>query len=205
MNYEQINQDLADKSAQEIIDWAVAQGGNPIVTTNFGPQEAVILHMAVQAKADIPVVWIDSGYNTSQTYKIAEEIIEKLNLNVHVFTPRVSAARCDAALGGIPSVDDPRHPEFTEQFKLEPFRRAMAEMAPSVWLTAVRSEQTEFRSNMEIASEGIGGCIKVAPLLEWTTAQMAEYLEANGLPSVEKYFDPTKALGNRECGLHTKI
>jgi len=205
MNYEQINKDLANKSAQEIIDWAVAQGGNPIVTTNFGPQEAVILHMAVQAKADIPVVWIDSGYNTSQTYKIAEEIIEKLNLNVHVFTPRVSAARCDAALGGIPSVDDPRHPEFTEQFKLEPFRRAMAEMAPSVWLTAVRSEQTEFRSNMEIASEGIGGCIKVAPLLEWTTTQMAEYLEANGLPSVEKYFDPTKALGNRECGLHTKI
>ena len=205
MNYEQINQDLANKSAQEIIDWAVAQGGNPIVTTNFGPQEAVILHMAVQAKADIPVVWIDSGYNTSQTYKIAEEIIEKLNLNVHVFTPRVSAARCDAALGGIPAVDDPRHPEFTEQFKLEPFRRAMTEMAPSVWLTAVRSEQTEFRSNMEVASEGIGGCIKVAPLLDWTTEQMASYLEANGLPSVEKYFDPTKALGNRECGLHTKI
>lgn len=205
MNYQQINQELATKSAQEIIDWAVQQGSAPIVTTNFGPQEAVILSMAVKAKADIPVVWIDSGYNTSQTYKIAEQVIQQLGLNVHVFTPKVSAARCDAALGGIPAVDDPRHAKFTEQFKLEPFKRAMTEMAPSVWLTAVRSEQTEFRAGMEIASEGIGGCLKVAPLLNWTTEQMAEYLAEHNLPSVEKYFDPTKALGNRECGLHTKI
>lgn len=201
----QANQTLAQAEPQRIVEWALENAQNPIVTTNFGPNEAVILHMAAQVKADIPVVWIDSGYNTRQTYLIAEQLIESLGLNIHVYTPRISAARRDAALGGIPSVDDEAHAEFTEQFKLEPFARAMREQAPDVWLTAVRSEQTEFRQNMNIIGEGPNGVIKVAPVLHWKEADMKAYLEAHNLPSVEKYFDPTKAISNRECGLHTKI
>ncbi|WP_421861841.1 phosphoadenosine phosphosulfate reductase family protein [Motiliproteus sp.] len=199
------NQELLNASPQQIIEWAIKQAKNPITTTNFGPFEAVILHMAVQVKADIPVVWIDSGYNTRETYKVAQQLIDTLNLNIDVYTPKVSAARCDAALGGIPSVDDERHAEFTEQFKLEPFARAMNEYQPDVWLTAVRSEQTAFRQEMEIVGTGPNGVLKVAPLLHWKEADMQRYLEENDLPNVIKYFDPTKALANRECGLHTKL
>lgn len=205
MHIEDINQSLAGKTPQEIIEWAVSQPGKIIVTTNFRPQEAVILHMAAQAKPDIEVLWVDSGYNLPNTYRFADQVIEQLNLSVSVYSPTVTAARRDAVMGGIPMVDDPDHERFTEQFKLEPFRRAMAEMKPDLWLTAVRREQTEFRQNMTPVSATASGAIKVAPLLDWTDADMEAYLAKHGLPDEKKYFDPTKAEANRECGLHTQL
>ena len=199
------NQELSKAQPKDIIEFALKEAQKPLTTTNFGPYEAVILHMVTQVNADMPIVWIDSGYNTRETYKVAEQLIQTLNLNIDVFTPKISAARQDAVLGGIPFVEDEAHEKFTEQFKLEPFSRAMKEHQPDVWFTAVRREQTEFRQGLDVFSQGPNGMLKVAPLLEWKEADMLQYLEQHGLPNVEKYFDPTKALANRECGLHTKL
>lgn len=198
-----INRQLADQSPLDIIRWAVDLNKEIIVTTNFGPYEAVILHMATQVKPDIPVVWIDSGYNTHETYLTAEKIIQDLNLNLHVFIPEMTAARRDALMGGIPEVDSEQHEEFTRQVKLEPFQRAMTTMKPEVWLTAIRRDQTAFRQGLDIVSHGPFNVLKVAPLLNWTEADMEKYRQEHDLPQVENYFDPTKVLGNRECGLHT--
>ena len=205
INIDKTNRTLTALTPQDIMKWAIELAEKPIVTTNFGPYEAVILHMAVQVKPDIPVVWIDSGYNTRETYLVAKKLIEQLHLNCEVYTPRVSAARCDAALGGIPDLDDPRHGEFTEQFKLEPFSRAMKEQQPDVWLTAVRREQTAFRQDMDIVSLGPNDTLKVAPVLHFSEADMQDYLTQFNLPNVTNYFDPTKGLAHRECGLHTKL
>ncbi|RJS94627.1 phosphoadenosine phosphosulfate reductase family protein [Salinisphaera sp. Q1T1-3] len=199
------NAELAGQHPQQIVNWAASLGGKTIVTTNFGPYEAVILHLAVQAKPDIDVVWIDSGYATRKTYLFAEKLIADLNLNIHVFNPLSSAARRDALMG-IPDVDDPQHEEFTNQVKLEPFGRAMREMAPDVWLTAVRRDQTAFRQGMDIVSQDKpGGVVKVAPVLEWTELDMERYLTEHDLPNEKNYYDPTKVLGNRECGLHNRF
>jgi phosphoadenosine phosphosulfate reductase len=205
LDLDKANLEFGQSSPQSIINWALEQAHKPIVTTNFGPHEAVILHMVTQANPTISVIWIDSGYNTRATYTVAQSLIDRLNLNIDVYTPKVSAARQDAALGGIPSIDEERHAAFTEQFKLEPFSRAMQAVAPDIWFTAVRSEQTAFRRNMKVFSEGVNGVIKVAPLLHWKETQMNAYLEEHSLPNVDKYFDPTKAEAGRECGLHTKI
>lgn len=200
-----VNADLAGRHPQEIVNWAAGLGGRTIVTTNFGPYEAVILHMAVQAQPDMDVVWIDSGYATRKTYLFAEKLINELELNIHVFNPLASAARRDAIMG-IPDVDDPQHEEFTHQVKLEPFGRAMRAMNPDVWLTAVRRDQTAFRQGMEIVSQDkAGGVVKVAPVLEWTEIDMERYLIERGLPNETNYYDPTKVLGNRECGLHNRF
>lgn len=198
-----INRQLADQNPEDIMRWAVDLDKDIIVTTNFGPYEAVILHMAVQVKPDIPVVWIDSGYNTAETYLKAERVIRDLNLNLHVFQPAMTAARRDALFGGIPAVDTEEHEEFTRQVKLEPFQRAMTTMQPEVWLTAVRRDQTAFREGMDIVSDGPFNVLKVAPLLNWTQAEMEQYRQQHALPQVDDYFDPTKVHGNRECGLHT--
>lgn len=124
---------------------------------------------------------------------------------MRVYNPLVSAARRNALMG-IPDVDDPRHEEFTNQVKLEPFTRALQDMAPDVWLTAVRREQTAFRAGMDIVSQDKpGGVIKVAPVLEWTEADMAGYRDEYDLPDETRYYDPTKVLGNRECGLHNRL
>lgn len=104
---------------------------------------------------------------------------------------------------GIPDVDDPRHREFTEQVKLEPFRRAMQEQRPDVWFTNLRRGQTAHRDSLNILSLDRSGVLKVSPFYYWDDAQLDAYLKAYDLPNEHQYFDPTKVLENRECGLHT--
>ena len=199
------NAALEGKTPQEIIAWAIAQSENPLVTTNFRPYESVILHMAVQVKPDIKVLWVDSGYNTSATYRFAEKMIQDFNLNVETYIPQQTSARRNVLMKGIPDIDDPLHDEFTRQVKLEPFQRALATMSPDLWLNAIRKDQTEFRQSLEIVSANKDGIIKVAPLFNWTEADLEAYLVEHGLPNEHDYFDPTKALETRECGLHTQL
>ena len=77
----EINKQLSGKSPEEIVSWALSFAKKPIITTNFRPFEAAILHLVSKQKNDIDVVWCDTGYNTPQTYKHAEKIISRLQLN----------------------------------------------------------------------------------------------------------------------------
>jgi len=199
------NQQLAANRPEEIIAWALTQASNPVVTTNFGPYEAVILHMAVQARPDIQVIWIDSGYNTSATYRFAEKLIARLELNVRTFIPQQTAARRNVLMQGIPEIDQPLHDEFTRQVKLEPFARALVEIQPDVWFNAIRKDQTDYRQSLDIVSTSKSGIVKVAPLFNLISADLDAYLAAHQLPDENDYFDPTKALETRECGLHTRL
>ena len=199
------NQHLAQRSADEIVRWALERSERPLVTTNFRPFEAVSLHLVTQVKPDIQVLWVDSGYNTSATYRFAESLIERLNLNIHTYIPQMSSARRNVLMGGIPDVDDPQHEEFTRQVKLEPFQRALGELRPDLWFNAIRKDQTEFRQSLDVVSQSRDGVLKVAPLFHWNDADLEAYLERFALPNELDYFDPTKALETRECGLHTQL
>ena len=151
------------------------------------------------------MLWVDSGYNTSATYRFAESLIERLDLNIVTYIPQVSSARRNVLMGGIPDVDDPQHEEFTRQVKLEPFQRALSELKPDLWFNAIRKDQTEFRQSLDVVSQSRDAVLKVAPLFHWSEADLEAYLERFALPNELDYFDPTKALETRECGLHTQL
>ncbi|MFB2538704.1 MULTISPECIES: phosphoadenosine phosphosulfate reductase family protein [unclassified Acinetobacter] len=197
----QINADYG-KDSQKLIEWALDLNKKAIVTTNFRPFEAVILHMLTQVRPDIPVVWMDNGYNTDTTYRYVEELTKLLNLNLITYLPKRSRAHREAIDGAVPSLDDPRHAAFTEEVKLEPFNRAIQEIQPEVWFTALRATDTAQRAQMQPVSINPDGLIKVAPLLHWHAKDLWQYLQQHGLPDNEDYFDPTKAEDHRECGLH---
>lgn len=201
LNLTQVNAELKDKSPVEIIAWAISFAKNPVITTNFRPYEVAILKAVTDVQKDIKVIWCDTGYNTMQTYKHAEDIIEKLNLNIHLYTPKQTAAHRNVVLG-VPSVEDPKHVLFTEQVKLEPFSRAMKEHQPDVWFTNLRKGQTAFRDSIDVVSQSKDGVVKVSPFYNWTDEQLDAYLVAQNLPNEFTYFDPTKVESNRECGLH---
>ena len=196
------NAQLKGIPPQEIIAWALQHGDKPVVTTNFRPYEVAILHAVTDVDPDIPVIWCDTGYNTPQTYKHAEELISRLGLNIKLYVPQQTTAHRDVVIG-IPDINDPLHAEFTEQVKLEPFKRAMNEHKPDVWFTNLRKGQTAHRDSLDILSLGKDGVLKVSPFFYWDDAQLDRYLAEYKLPNEHKYFDPTKVLENRECGLHT--
>ena len=199
---EDLNTTLKDKTPLEIAQWAVSKAKSPVVTTNFRPYEAAILKVCAASLSDIPVIWCDSGYNTSKTYTHAEEVIDLLDLNVQLYVPKQTTAHRDVVMG-IPDIEDPKHILFTEQVKLEPFKRAMADFKPDVWFTNLRKGQTALRDSLDIVSLGSDGVLKVSPFYYYSDAELDVYLEENNLPNEFTYFDPTKVLGNRECGLHT--
>lgn len=201
MNIEKINTELATKTPLEIVQWALKTAQKPIVTTNFRPYEAAILHLVTKADPSIKVIWCDTGYNTSSTYKHAEELIDTLALNIQLYTPKQTAAHRDVVLG-IPQVDDPRHQLFTEQVKLEPFKRAMSVHQPDLWFTNLRKGQTAFRNSIGVVSQNADGVLKVSPFYHFSDEELDQYLKDHSLPNEFNYFDPTKQLDNRECGLH---
>jgi len=199
------NEELRAKSPLEIVRWAVAQaGGRAIVSTNFRPYEAAILHLAVQAQPDIPVLWVDHGYNRPATYRHAEELRAKLGLNLKPFLPRLTPAHRDSIHGPIPTTEDEAGlKKFSALMKLEPFQRGMRELAPTVWLTALRQVQNPNRAGLDIVSlDENFGALKVSPLFYSTDADLEAYLAQHKLPNEWDYFDPAKADEKRECGLH---
>ena len=201
MDLTHINTELG-RNAQGLVDWAVGLNQPAIITTNFRPFEAVILHMVTCANPKVPVVWMDNGYNTEATYRFADEVTKLLNLDLHIYLPRRSRAHREAVEGATPVLDDPRHAAFTAEVKLEPFTRALGETAPKVWFTALRATDTAVRAQMAPVSVNPDGLIKVAPLLHWSSKDLYQYCDIHGLPNNFDYVDPTKGEDNRECGLH---
>jgi phosphoadenosine phosphosulfate reductase len=197
-----LNKSLKNKTPLEITQWAVLNAETPVVTTNFRPYEVAILNVCSKALSDIPVIWCDSGYNTPNTYRHAEEIIDMLELNVKLYVPKQTTAHRDVTMG-IPDINDHKHKIFTEQVKLEPFRRAMSDFTPDVWFTNLRKGQTALRDSLDIVSMSKDGVLKVSPFYYYNDEELDVYLEEHKLPNEFKYFDPTKVLENRECGLHT--
>lgn len=204
LDLDAINKELKEKSPGEIIQWALKQGENPVITTNFRPYEVAILHACVSNMPSMPVIWCDSGYNTKATYIHAESLIDTLGLNVSLYVPEQSAAHRNVVMGGIPDVDTKLHTKFTQQVKLEPFKRAMSEHKPDVWFTNLRKGQTAFRDSLDIITQGSDGIIKVSPFFYWSDDQLDTYLSEHDLPNEHDYYDPTKVLEHRECGLHTQ-
>jgi len=195
------NRELKNNTPEEIIDWALKLTEERIVTTSFGKYSAVLLSTFFKKDKDIKVIWCDTGYNIPETYNHALELMSRFKLNVHTYIPLQSKAFTDATLG-MPDVNNSNHNEFTEIVKLEPFRRALKEHQPQVWFTNIRVRQTELRKSKDILSYSKDGILKVSPFYYWTDNELDEYLEVNNLPKNSTYFDPVKALENRECGIH---
>jgi phosphoadenosine phosphosulfate reductase len=198
----QLNNRFKDRRPEDVVEWTTQLGRKSVVTTNFRPYEAAILHLVSQVTPEIPVLWCDTGYNTEHTYRHARYLHKLLQLNLFQYAPRQTTAWREVEMG-IPGIEDPQHSLFTEQVKLEPFRRAMAEHAPEVWFTNLRKGQTAHRSGLGIFSYSKDGILKVSPFFHWSDHELDAYLGRYGLPNEERYWDPTKVLENRECGLHS--
>lgn len=213
MSSEQIsdfNQAVQSFSAPDLLRWALDRSeGKAVVTTNFRPYEAVILHLATSAQPDIPVLWVDHGTNLPETYRFAEACRARLNLNLLPFLPKMTAAHWLAVNGGsVPMPDEVERVEsFSRIMKLEPFQRGMSELAPKVWLTALRREQNPQRaaSLQPVMWDEKFQCLKINPLLDWTSARLDAYLAEFDLPNERTYYDPAKGDEKHECGLHAPL
>jgi len=195
------NKFLKELEPIEIIEWMMNLSENPMLTTNFGPYSASLIHAVNTVNKNTNIVWCDTGYNTSQTYDYANHLIDRFSLNMHIYGPKSTSIYKDTTQG-IPFIDTPEHKLFTEEVKLEPFNRAIKEHQPDVWFTNLRADQNEHRSTLDILHIGKEGILKVSPFFYYSEFELELYLQEFGLPNEKRYYDPTKVLAKRECGLH---
>ena len=177
-----IQPDLEEASAAERVKWALeCHTEGLILTTSFGIQSAVMLHLVTQQAPDIPVVFIDTGYLFPETYRFADQLTERLKLNLKVYQPRLSAARQEALFGkrwerGVEELD-----RYNLTNKVEPMDRAVRELGADAWLAGLRRSQGSSRENrpvMQVQNK----VTKIHPIIDWNNQQVHQYLIHNDLP-----------------------
>ena len=200
-NLSLFNENVRFEDPLEIIKFALEYAKKPVITTSFGPYSAAVLHACTRVKKDIPVIWCDTGYNTESTYRHANHLIETLNLNIDIFVPRFTTAYLNNTIGK-PRIDNPKHLLFSQMVKLDPFDRAFEKHKPDLWFTNVRKNQTSYRDQLDVFSFSKEGILKVSPFYHYGNESLEAYIQSKKLPLEYNYYDPVKALENRECGIH---
>lgn len=202
--HREINSRLRHEPPEKVAEWALARAERPIVTTSFGPLSAAMLHLVLRVEPGVPVVWIDTGWNTADTYRHAELLTRLFDLDLRIYAPDVTRARLETILGEAPSLESVHdHAAFARDVKVRPFERALADLRPDLWLSGIRREETDWRRGKDLVTCGPGGLLKVAPFFEMSEAEVKSYMLRHRIPFGDPaYHDPTKVLPRRECGIH---
>lgn len=189
LDLEIINLHKGELDAQSLIEWAAQTFGSGLVmTTSFGIHSAVMLHLATTVVPDIPVIWIDTGYLPVETYKFAEELTQKLNLNLKVYQSSVSPARMEAVYGRLWEENNVEALNRYDQIrKVEPMQRALKELEATAWLAGLRKDQTDHRKTLQRIGKQ-GDIYKVLPIFQWSSRDVYYYLTNHELP-YHPYFD----------------
>jgi phosphoadenosine phosphosulfate reductase len=173
---------LESQTAEARVEWALDLWGERLVlSTSFGVQSAVMLHLATQAWPEIPVVFVDTGYLFPETYRFAEELREHLSLNLKVTNPLWTPARQEAIHGkrweqGLEGLES-----YNRDNKVEPMNRALKELGAEAWLSGLRRVQSKSRANLPVVQQQ-NLTAKIHPIVDWTEKQVYEYMTRNKLP-----------------------
>ena len=174
--------DLEAASASERINWAREQFGDGLIlSTSFGIQSALMLHLVTTQIPDIPVVFIDTGYLFPETYHFAEELTQRLNLNLKTYLPLQSAAHQEAIYGKLWEQGIEGLTQYNRINKVEPMNRAVQELGAKAWLSGLRRKQSYTRESRKV-TERQNKIVKVYPIIDWNDKDVYDYLTKNDLP-----------------------
>ena len=183
LDAERLSRELADSDATGVIEWAARTFGDGLViSTSFGIQSATFLHLVTRVVPDIPVIWVDTGYLPLETVRFADQLSERLELNLKTYRSPISPAEMERVHGKLWEQDDVEGLNLYDQIrKVEPMQRALGELDATAWLAGLRADQTQHRKTLPRIGRQ-SGRFKVLPILDWTTKEVHAYLRANDLP-----------------------
>lgn len=219
------NQSLEKQSSIARVEWSMENlPGEFVLSSSFGIQSAVMLHLLTQVDSNIPVLITDTGHLFPETYRFIEQLTERLKLNLHVYQAKESAAWQQAKYGEEWAISDDTLKAYNRRNKIEPLERGLTDLKASTWFSGVRRQQSTHRESLGVVST-LRGRYKVHPIIDWSNKDVHEYLTKHNLPYHplwdEGYVsvgdvhstrpltlgmteeDTRFGAGQRECGLHT--
>ena len=176
------NEWLEQQPAAIRIEWALENlPRDHVVSSSFGIQSAVMLHMMTQQMPDIPVLLFDTGYLFPETYRFVDELTERLNLNLKVFRSEMSTAWQEARFGQLWEQGEDGLKKYNTMNKVEPMQRAMTSVGAGTWYSGLRRVQADSRAERKIL-EFQHGRVKFHPIVDWSNRDIHMYLKEHDLP-----------------------
>ncbi len=174
-----LNKQFETATPQEILAWAVkTYGSGTALSSSFGGQSAALIHMTIQVKPDIPVLFLDTGFLFKETYAFADELKRKFNLNLKTF--RASSAQISQTLKNLERRKKEGTPECCDLSKVDLMKQSLAGV--TCWISGLRRSQGDSRKDIKIIEEDQSGLVKVHPLANWSSKQLYAYMQQNQLP-----------------------
>mgnify|MGYP001438711456 CR=1 FL=1 len=215
---------LEDSTAFARIQWAKNTFGDSLVmSTSFGIQSAVLLHLVTQQIPNIPIIFIDTGYLFPETYSLAEDLTKRLKLNLLIYSANLKPKEQEDQYGKLWEQGEEGLDQYNKINKIEPMNRAITELKASAWLSGLRRQQSQSRKNLS-AVQRQNKVTKIYPIIDWDEATIYKYITENNLPyhplwkkgyvSVGDWHSSSPLKANmtaeesrfngikRECGLH---
>lgn len=182
VNLQRCNDKLAGMAAEARIEWALEHlPGQHVLSSSFGAQAAVSLHIIHRYAPQLPVIFIDTGYHFPETYRFVDELTERLALDLRVYRSRMSAAWQEARYGqrwlqGIEGLE-----AYNYDNKVEPMQRALRELQASAWFAGLRRSQSSSRADAQFVIR-LDNYWKVHPIADWSDQDIHNYLQQHKLP-----------------------
>jgi phosphoadenosine phosphosulfate reductase len=220
----EVNRWLAGRSAQQRVEWALQTlAGAHALSSSFGAQAAVSLHLVTSIAQDAPVILLDTGHLFAETYRFVEELRQRLALNLHVYSPRAENVWSRARLERLAERGADGIAQYNHAHKVEPMQRALAELGVNTWIAGIRRSQSATRAGIDFL-ELRDGRWKLHPLADWSDRDIGRYLAQHDLPYHPLWHQGYVTIGDvhttrrwepglreedlrffglrRECGLH---
>jgi phosphoadenosine phosphosulfate reductase len=180
---EQRSAELESRSAQERVAFALEHLPGPhVLTSSFGAQAAVSLHLVTRLAPDIPVIVVDTGYLFPETYRFIDELSQRLELNLHVCSSSETPSWHEARHGRLWEAGREGIERYNQIRKVEPLQRALQDLGATTWFAGLRRAQSATRSRIRALERREDGRFKVHPIYDWTDRDVGRYLAAHKLP-----------------------
>lgn len=177
-----VNPCLERMEASERIAWALEfLPDKPVLTSSFGAQSAVMLHLVSLQASRVPVVLIDTGYLFEETYAFADRLVQQLGLQLRVFRPELSPAWQETRFGKLWEQGEEGIRRYNRMNKVEPMERALKELEVGTWFSGLRRSQSDSRRGIGVL-QAHGPAVKVHPLADWSNRDIHRYMKAHDLP-----------------------
>lgn len=187
----------AEEILRKTLEWHAV---NAAFSSSLGAEDQVITHMLMQIDKNASIFTLDTGRMFPETYEVIEKTEARYGFKIQVFFPDYQAVEHMVQSRGINlfyhSIENRKM--CCHIRKIEPLKRAL--QGKEVWITGLRREQSPTRQDMQYAEwDPANRIIKVNPLLDWTEAEVWDYIRENKIPYNTLHDKGFPSIGCQPC------
>jgi len=181
----------------------------PVTFANsLGAEDMVLTDIIDRYQLNIDMFSLDTGRLPQETYDLMQTVRERYKTPLRIYFPNVKQVEAYVAENGVNGFYESieLRKECCHIRKVEPLRRAL--YGKRAWITGIRQDQASTRLSLKVSTYDMGNRMqKVNPLLEWSNAEIWEYLKQHEVPYNKLHIRSGRwwweAPETKECGLHT--